>query len=160
MRPGSSATGRRTRQSPASPGPLTKPTFVDEIIVSFTHDCEIPAILPGVSPTGRKVVLPHVAVVGFKDGEIAYEHIYWDQASLLVQIGLPDKSKRPVTGAEQAGCPPTRSSPRLEVLRVSLLAGALACAGLGLGGRCLSRLRRRRWRGRAFFCRRRSTHAG
>ncbi len=75
---------------------------VDEIIVSFTHDCEMPAILPGVKPTGRKVVLPHVAVVGFKDGKIAYEHIYWDQASLLVQIGLLDKSKLPVTGAEQA----------------------------------------------------------
>ncbi|MBM3543075.1 MAG: nuclear transport factor 2 family protein [Alphaproteobacteria bacterium] len=75
---------------------------VDEIIVSFTHDCEIPAILPGVAPTGRKVVLPHVAIVGFKDGKIDYEHIYWDQASLLVQIGLLDKSKFPVTGPEQA----------------------------------------------------------
>ena len=59
-------------------------------------------LLPGVKPTGRKVVLPHVAVVGFKDGKIAYEHIYWDQASLLVQIGLLDKSMLPVTGAEQA----------------------------------------------------------
>jgi carboxymethylenebutenolidase len=75
---------------------------VDEMIVSFTHDREIPAILPGVAPTGRKVVLPHVAVVGFKDGKIAYEHIYWDQASLLVQIGLLDRAKLPVTGAEQA----------------------------------------------------------
>jgi len=62
----------------------------------------MPAILPGVKPTGRKVVLPHVAVVGFKDGKIAYEHIYWDQAFLLVQIGLLDKSMLPVTGAEQA----------------------------------------------------------
>ena len=75
---------------------------VDEMVVSFTHDCEMPAILPGVPPTGRKVVLPHVAVVGFKDGKIEYEHIYWDQASLLVQIGLLDKSKLPVSGAEQA----------------------------------------------------------
>ncbi len=74
---------------------------VDEMIVCFTHDCEMPAILPGVLPTGRKVVLL-VAVVGFKDGKIVYEHIYWDQASLLVQIGLLDKSKLPVTGAEQA----------------------------------------------------------
>ena len=67
---------------------------VDEMIVSFTHDCEMPALLPGVPPTGRKVVLPHVAVVGFKDGKIAYEHIYWDQASLLV--------------------PPARSEPSLQ----------------------------------------------
>jgi carboxymethylenebutenolidase len=62
----------------------------------------MPALLPGVAPTGRKVVLPHVVVVGFDNGKIAYEHIYWDQASLLVQIGLLDKAKLPVTGAEQA----------------------------------------------------------
>jgi carboxymethylenebutenolidase len=75
---------------------------VDELIVSFNHDCEIPAMLPGVAPTGRKVVLPHVIVVGFENNKIAYEHIYWDQASLLVQVGLLDRSKLPVTGAEQA----------------------------------------------------------
>jgi carboxymethylenebutenolidase len=75
---------------------------VDEVIVSFTHDCEMPALLPGVAPTGRKVVLPHVVVVGFDNGKIAYEHIYWDHASLLVQVGLLDKAKLPVTGAEQA----------------------------------------------------------
>jgi carboxymethylenebutenolidase len=79
-----------------------KDRVVDEVIVSFTHDCEMPALLPGVAPTGRKVVLPHVVVVGFDDGKIAYEHIYWDQASLLVQIGLLDRAKLPVTGAEQA----------------------------------------------------------
>jgi carboxymethylenebutenolidase len=70
---------------------------VDEVIVSFTHDCEMPALLPGIAPTGRKVALPHVVVVGFDHGKIAYEHIYWDQASLLVQIGLLDKAKLPVT---------------------------------------------------------------
>jgi carboxymethylenebutenolidase len=75
---------------------------VDEVIVSFTHDCEMPALLPGVAPTGRKVVVPHVVVVGFDNGKIAYEHIYWDQASLLAQIGLLDKAKLPVTGAEQS----------------------------------------------------------
>jgi carboxymethylenebutenolidase len=79
-----------------------KDRVVDEVIVSFTHDCEMPALLPGVAPTGRKVVLPHVVVVGFDNGKIAYEHIYWDQASLLVQIGLLDRAKLPVTGAEQA----------------------------------------------------------
>jgi carboxymethylenebutenolidase len=75
---------------------------VDEVIVSFTHDCEMPALLPGVAPTGRKVVLPLVVVVGFDNGKIAYEHIYWDQASLLVQIGVLDREKLPMTGAEQA----------------------------------------------------------
>ena len=75
---------------------------VDEVIIAFTHDCEMPAILPSVKPTGRKAVIPFVVVVGFENGKIAFERIYWDQASLLVQIGLLDKSKLPVTGAEQA----------------------------------------------------------
>ena len=75
---------------------------MDEVIIAFTHDCEMPAILPGVKPTGRKVVIPFVVVVGFEDGKVAFERIYWDQASMLVQIGLLDQSKLPVTGAEQA----------------------------------------------------------
>ncbi len=75
---------------------------VDELIVAFTHDIEMPALLPGVAPTGRKVTLPHVVVMGFTSGKIAYEHIYWDQASLLVQIGLLDPANLPVSGAEQA----------------------------------------------------------
>jgi carboxymethylenebutenolidase len=56
---------------------------IDELIVSFTHDVEIPALLPGIAPTGRKVTLPHVVVMGIVNGKVAYEHIYWDQASLL-----------------------------------------------------------------------------
>ena len=75
---------------------------IDEIVVSFTHDIEMPAMLPGIMPTGRKVELPHVVVVGFSGGKIAYERIYWDQASLLVQIGLLDPQTLPVTGVEQA----------------------------------------------------------
>jgi carboxymethylenebutenolidase len=75
---------------------------VDEIIVSFTHDVEMPAMLPGVSPTGKKVELPTVVIVGFSGGKVAYEHIYWDHASLLVQIGLLDSAKLPVSGVEQA----------------------------------------------------------
>lgn len=75
---------------------------VDEVILSFTHDREIPAILPGVKPTGRKVTIPFVVVVGFDQGKVHFERIYWDQASLLVQIGLLAKGSLPVTGAEQA----------------------------------------------------------
>jgi carboxymethylenebutenolidase len=72
---------------------------VDEIVVSFTHERNTGHSARGAPDRtkGRAA-----AVVGFKDGKIAYEHIYWDQASLLVQIGLLDKSKLPVTGAEQA----------------------------------------------------------
>jgi carboxymethylenebutenolidase len=75
---------------------------VDEVMIEFTHDCPMPAILPGVPPTKRKVRIPFVVVVGFEDGKIAFERIYWDQASLLVQVGLIDKAKLPITGAEQA----------------------------------------------------------
>ena len=76
---------------------------IDELIVSFTHDREMRVFLPGVAPTGRKVVLPHVVVMGFDAaGRVAYEHIYWDQASLLVQVGLLDPTQLPVSGAGQA----------------------------------------------------------
>jgi carboxymethylenebutenolidase len=65
-------------------------------------DTAMDALLPGVAPTGKPVALPIVVVVKFHDGKVAQEHIYWDQASLLVQVGLLDRSDLPVTGAEQA----------------------------------------------------------
>jgi carboxymethylenebutenolidase len=68
---------------------------IDELIVSFTHDMEMPALLPGVAPTGRKVTLPHVVVMGIVNGKVAHEHIYWDQASLLAQVGLLDRRSCP-----------------------------------------------------------------
>ena len=77
--------------------------IVDELVLSFTHDVEMPQLLPGVSPTGRQVRLAFCVVVGFADGKVAHEHIYWDQASLLAQVGLLDPSELPITGAEQAG---------------------------------------------------------
>jgi carboxymethylenebutenolidase len=80
-----------------------KSQLVDELILSSTHDCEMPAILPGIKPTGRKVAVPTVVSVGFdQDSQITHEHIYWDQATMLVQLGLLDKAALPVTGAEQA----------------------------------------------------------
>jgi carboxymethylenebutenolidase len=75
---------------------------VDEIVVSFTHDVEMNALLPGLPPTGRSVRLPTCVVVEFDGDRIAHEHIYWDQASLLVQIGILDRAALPVTGGEQA----------------------------------------------------------
>ena len=75
--------------------------LVDEMMISFTHDVEIPWVLPGVAPTGRRVVVPLVAVVGMRDGLIDSEHIYWDQASVLAQVGLLDPTDLPVTGATQ-----------------------------------------------------------
>ena len=76
---------------------------VDELVLEFTHDIEMPQLLPGIAPTGRHVQLAFCVVVGFRDGKVAHEHIYWDQASLLAQVGLLDASELPVTGAEQAG---------------------------------------------------------
>jgi carboxymethylenebutenolidase len=79
-----------------------KDQVVDELILSFTHDIEIKSMLPGIPPTGMYVELPHVVVMKFEGNKISHEHIYWDQASLLVQIGLMDSKSLPVTGIEQA----------------------------------------------------------
>ena len=75
---------------------------VDELVLSFTHDIAMSQLLPGVPPTGRRVRLAVCVVAGFQDGKLTHEHIYWDQASLLVQVGLLDRAGLPVTGAEQA----------------------------------------------------------
>jgi carboxymethylenebutenolidase len=75
---------------------------VDELVLSFTHDIEMPQLLPGVAPTGKHVRLAFCVVVGFEGGKVSHEHIYWDQASLLAQVGLIDSAALPVTGAEQA----------------------------------------------------------
>jgi len=76
--------------------------LVDEIIFSFTHTEEMPWMLPGVPPTHRHVDVPLVVVVGFRDGKLAHERIYWDQASVLKQIGLLTDPSLPVFGAETA----------------------------------------------------------
>lgn len=74
---------------------------VDELIISFTHDREIEYMLPGLEPTGKYVEIPHVVIMKFKNNKISHEHIYWDQASVLLQIGLLKPEKIPITGAEQ-----------------------------------------------------------
>jgi carboxymethylenebutenolidase len=75
---------------------------VDELLISFTHDVPLEFLLPRVRPTGKQVELPFVVVMRFEDGKIAHEHIYWDQGSLLVQVGLIDPRVLPVIGADQA----------------------------------------------------------
>ena len=76
--------------------------LVDEMIFSFTHSMEMPWILPGVAPTNKHVEVPLVAIVHFRDGKLAHEHIYWDQASVLKQVGLLTDPALPVYGAETA----------------------------------------------------------
>ena len=76
--------------------------LVDEMVFKFTHTIRMDWILPGVPPTGKRVEVPLVAIVRFRDGKLAHEHIYWDQASVLVQIGLLDPAYLPVAGVETA----------------------------------------------------------
>lgn len=76
--------------------------LVDEMVFKFTHTIPMDWMLPGVAPTGKRVEVPLVAIVRFRDGKLAHEHIYWDQASVLVQIGLIDADKLPVAGVESA----------------------------------------------------------
>lgn len=76
--------------------------LVDEFVVSFTHDVEIDWMLPGIPPTGKHVQVPTVAIVNFRGDKLYHEHIYWDQASVLVQIGLLDPKRLPVAGVETA----------------------------------------------------------
>jgi carboxymethylenebutenolidase len=76
--------------------------LVDEMVFSFTHTIPMDWMLPGIPPTGKRVEVPLVAIVRFRDGKLAHEHIYWDQASVLVQVGLLDPAKLPVAGVESA----------------------------------------------------------
>jgi carboxymethylenebutenolidase len=76
--------------------------LVDEMVTSFTHTVEIDWMLPGIAPTGRRVEVALVVIVRFRDGKLAHEHIYWDQASVLAQLGLIDAERLPVAGAESA----------------------------------------------------------
>ena len=76
--------------------------IVDEMLFCFTHDQEIDWMLPGVAPTGKYVQIPLVAIVRFRGDKVYNEHIYWDQASVLVQIGLLDPKLYPTAGVETA----------------------------------------------------------
>jgi carboxymethylenebutenolidase len=98
-------------------------SLVDEMLFSFTHTCEVDWMLPGIAPTGRRVEIPLVAIVRFEGDRLAHEHIYWDQASVLVQIGALDPAGLPVAGRETAA----------KVLDKALPSNALMAAW-GAGG--------------------------
>jgi len=90
-----------TKLSPVS-RTVGEEQLVDEMIFSFTHTQEMPWMLPGIPPTNRYVEVALVAIVRFRDGKLAHEHIYWDQASVLKQIGLLPDLDLPVFGIESA----------------------------------------------------------
>ena len=75
---------------------------VDEMVVTATHSVQMDWLLPGLPPTGKRMEIAVVAIVTFRAGKLASEHIYWDQASVLVQLGLLDSRTLPVAGAESA----------------------------------------------------------
>lgn len=77
-------------------------SIVDEFIFEFTHTVEMDWMLPGLKPTGKKVRVPFVVVVKFEGDKLLAERIYWDQASVLVQLGLLADASLPVCGVEQA----------------------------------------------------------
>jgi carboxymethylenebutenolidase len=76
--------------------------LVDELIISFTHTTKIDWMLPGIDPTGKRVEVVFVVIVGIEGDKVSYEHILWDQANVLVQLGLIDPTGLPVTGAGAA----------------------------------------------------------
>lgn len=75
---------------------------VDEMVASWTHDRMMDYVLPGIEPTGRKLAIAATAIVSFRGRRIRHEHLYYDQASLLMQLGLLDPAIYRVPGAEQA----------------------------------------------------------
>jgi carboxymethylenebutenolidase len=92
---------------------------VDEIIVRFTHSIRMDWFLPGIPPTGKRVEVLLIAIIQFEGDKIAHEHIYWDQASVLVQVGLLDRTL-PVRGGEIAAQVLNPTQPMNELIRRAL----------------------------------------
>lgn len=74
--------------------------LIDEFILRFTHTVRMEWFAPGIEATGRRLIVPHVGIISFENGKINSEHIYWDQATVLMQMGLLDKNL-PVIGDTQ-----------------------------------------------------------
>jgi carboxymethylenebutenolidase len=86
------------------------------MVIKFTHDRVIDYVLPGIPPTGRQVEIAAVVVAQFRDGKLASEHVYWDQASVLVQIGKLDPAGLPIAGVEVARKASDRSLPSNQLM--------------------------------------------
>jgi carboxymethylenebutenolidase len=89
---------------------------VDEIVARFTHSIRMDWLLPGIAPTGKRVELPFVVIVQFEGDKLAHEHLYWDQASVLVQVGLLARNL-PVRGGEIAAQVLNPTQPMNELIR-------------------------------------------
>jgi carboxymethylenebutenolidase len=91
--------------------------LVYEIVIRFTHTIPMDWMLPGIPPTGKRVEVALVVVVQFDGDKLAHEHLYWDQASVLMQLGLLPGGGLPVVGAEGARSVLDRSIPLNGLLR-------------------------------------------
>ena len=76
--------------------------LVEEMVLRFTHTIKLDWMLPAIPPTGKRVEVAMLVVVQFDGDKLAHEHLYWDQASVLVQLGLLQAEGLPVVGAEGA----------------------------------------------------------
>jgi len=92
---------------------------VDELVARFTHSIRMDWLLPGIPPTGKRVELPFVVIVQFEGDKLAHEHLYWDQASVLVQVGLLERTL-PVRGGETAAQVLNPTQPMNELIHRAL----------------------------------------
>lgn len=76
--------------------------IVEELVITFTHTVKLDWMLPNIEPTNKKIEICLVVIAGIKDNKITHEHVYWDQASVLVQVGLLNPADLPVVGAQSA----------------------------------------------------------
>jgi carboxymethylenebutenolidase len=76
--------------------------LVTEAVARFTHTTRMDCMLPNIEPTDKVVEITMLTIITFRDDKVASEHIYWDQASVLAQIGLLDAEKLPVLGSESS----------------------------------------------------------
>lgn len=76
--------------------------LVDEVIFRFVHDSKIDFMLPGITPSGKTIAVPLVVIVYVENNKVSKEHIYWDQASVLKQLGMLSDHHLPIIGEEQA----------------------------------------------------------
>ena len=93
--------------------------IVDELIARFTHSIRMDWLLPGIAPTGKRVEVPFVVIVQFEGDKLAHEHLYWDQASVLVQVGLLERTL-PVRGGETAAQVLNPTQPMNELIHRAL----------------------------------------
>ena len=103
---GTSAARIRNKKTPKKHSPISRTVgsdqLVDEMIFKFSHTVRMDWMLPGLAPTGRPVEVPLVAIIRFRGDKVVHEHIYWDQACVLVQLGLLETGSLPVAGVESA----------------------------------------------------------